>query len=95
MELQFWEKVSFACFNAANPLAEISASDWALAGTLPETARDRALFDGMALAVLVAIRDPSPEMIKAAEGMGGGTITDLWRAMVDVAIAQNISGEKN
>ena len=45
-------------------------------------------YENAARAAITAMRQPSPAMVKAGWEMGGSPRADIWRAMIDAALAK-------
>jgi hypothetical protein len=66
-------------------LDRVADASWALRDNLAAT------YEDYARAAIAAMREPTPAMIKAGwEKLAGGghTLADIWRAMIDAALAE-------
>jgi hypothetical protein len=66
-------------------LDRVADASWALRDNLAAT------YEDYARATIAAMREPTPAMIKAGwEKLSGGghTLADIWRAMIDAALAE-------
>jgi hypothetical protein len=66
-------------------LDRVADASWALRDNLTAT------YEDYARAAIAAMREPTPAMVKAGwEKLAGGghTLADIWRAMIDAALAE-------
>jgi hypothetical protein len=63
-------------------LDRVANACWALRPNLAAT------YEDYARAAVKAMREPTPAMVKAGWEMGGSPRADIWRAMIDAALAE-------
>jgi len=63
-------------------LERVADASWALRGDLA------ASYEDYARAAITAMREPTPAMVKAGYERGGSPRADIWRAMIDAALAE-------
>ena len=63
-------------------LDRVADANWALRDNLAAT------YEDYARAAIAAMREPTPAMVKAGYEMGGSPRADIWRAMIDAALAE-------